>query len=87
MSDQNRDRKSSPLGTMLGASLCPLGAAVGAVVDEDRFALKFSIGTNADDADGMDDATTIEIVDSDEEKADAEEAEGEEAEPDSEDDA
>ncbi|MEF8807128.1 hypothetical protein [Natronomonas sp.] len=84
MSDQKRDNESGPIGTMIGASLGPLGAAVGTVVDENRFALKFSIGTNADDDDGMDDATTIEIEDSDEEKADAE---GEEAETDAEDDA
>lgn len=89
MSDKSRDREESggPIGTMVGATLGPLGAAVGTVVDEDRFALKFSIGTNANDDDGMDDATTIEIVDSEEEKADAEEAEGEEAETDAEDDS
>ncbi|QLD86588.1 hypothetical protein HWV23_12905 [Natronomonas halophila] len=67
MSDQNRN-KTEPVGTMLGASLGPIGAAVGAVVDEDRFAFKFSVGTGADD-DGMNDATTIEIEDK---EADAE---------------
>lgn len=89
MSDKNRDNENSPIGTMIGASLGPLGAAVGTVVDENRLAVTFSIGTNADDDDGMDDATTIEIEDSDEEKTDAEteEAAGEEAETDSEDDA
>ncbi|MFT4882704.1 MAG: hypothetical protein ACI8U4_000198 [Natronomonas sp.] len=92
MSDKKRDNESGPIGTMIGASLGPLGAAVGTVVDENRLAVTVSIGTNADDDDGMDDATTIEIEDSEEEKADAEEAEGEEAEgeeaeTDSEDDA
>jgi hypothetical protein len=63
MSDRNRNREESagPIGTMVGATLGPLGAAVGTVVNEDRFAFKLSVGTGANDDDGMDDATTIEI--------------------------
>jgi hypothetical protein len=66
MSDRNRNREESagPVGTMVGATLGPLGAAVGTVVDENRLAFKFSIGTNADDDDGGADATSIEIEDS-----------------------
>jgi len=57
------DRRSGgPIGTVLGAALGPFGAAVGGVVDENRFAVTFSVGTGA--TSGRDDeATTIEIED------------------------
>jgi hypothetical protein len=67
-SEQEGERRtaSDPVGTMLGLTFGPFGAAVGSVVDSDRFAMKFSFGTGARDAargDGLEDATTVEIVD------------------------
>jgi hypothetical protein len=92
MSDKkrNREERTGPIGTIVGATLGPLGAAVGTVVDEDRFAFKLSVGTDADEGGGMADATTIEIEDEETDagnesegaksETDAEDAAGEEAE-------
>ena len=57
--------ESDPVGTMLGLSFGPFGAAVGSVVDRDRFAFKFAFGTGADRdrEEGLDGATTVEIED------------------------
>ena len=56
---------SDPVGTMLGLSFGPFGAALGGVVDRDRFAFKVAFGTGAerDREDGLDGATTVEIED------------------------
>jgi hypothetical protein len=55
------DRRSGgPIGTVLGATLGPFGAAVGGVVDENRFAVTLSVGTGAT-GERDDEATTIEI--------------------------
>lgn len=74
MSDESHksrsDEQSSstgPIGTVLGATLGPFGAAVGSVVDENRFGLRFAFGSGAstdESADSSDAGTTIEIEDS-----------------------
>lgn len=62
-------RRRGPIGTVLGATLGPFGAAIGTVIDEDRVALTFSLGTGAGSGDEnggttlASDATTIEIED------------------------
>ncbi|MFQ3319007.1 MAG: hypothetical protein ACI8UR_001061 [Natronomonas sp.] len=70
--DETRDR-STPIGTVLGATFGPFGAAIGSVVDENRFAMTVSFGAGAmDDDDGLDDATAIEIEDDAEAEAETE---------------
>lgn len=64
------------IGTVVGATIGPFGAALGTVVDDTRFALKLSVGgvSAGDTTDpgagtsgtGIDpDATTVEIADAD----------------------
>jgi hypothetical protein len=83
--DDSRGRgdRSNPIGAMLGATFGPFGAAVGSVVSEDRFALKFSMGTNADD-DGFDEANAATVEIEDGEQAPTDEAESEVSEEDDE---
>lgn len=65
---EGTDRRRGPVGTVVGATLGPVGAALGTVVDDTRFALTFSVGMGADRTDGdgttgrgPDRGTTIEI--------------------------
>lgn len=60
-----RDRTGGPIGTIVGWSLGPFGAAIGGVVDANRFALKVSFGADRDldGSVGTDRGTTIEIED------------------------
>lgn len=60
-----RGRTGGPIGTVIGWSLGPFGAAIGGVVDADRFALKVSVGAdrNLDGTVRTADGTTIEIED------------------------
>lgn len=61
----NRRGSRGPVGTVLGWTFGPFGAAVGSVVDENRFAFKLSIGAGGDRGrtDDRDRGTTIEIDD------------------------
>lgn len=60
-----RDRAGGPFGTVVGWSFGPFGAAIGGVVDANRFALKVSFGADRDldGSVGTDRGTTIEIED------------------------
>jgi len=66
-SADNRGARRGPIGTVVGATLGPFGAAVGTVVDETRFALRLSVGTGAGGRGGSESAagraTTIDIED------------------------
>jgi hypothetical protein len=58
------DRSAGPVGTVLGATLGPFGAAIGVVVDEDRFAVRVPVDAGGRAGPGTDDgATAIEITD------------------------
>ncbi|PSQ42757.1 hypothetical protein BRD07_02995 [Halobacteriales archaeon QS_9_68_42] len=66
----NRDRqRSGAVGAVLGATLGPLEAAIGGVIDGTRFALGLSVGVDAAGDDAADapaideDATTIRMAD------------------------
>lgn len=65
--DLSADRQPAqgPVGTVLGWSLGPFGAAVGGVVDANRVAFKLSVGAGADRSRSGDHdrGTTIEIDD------------------------
>jgi hypothetical protein len=66
--DGDESRGRGPIGTVVGATLGPFGAAVGTVVDDTRFALKLSVGGTGSGGGGVDrvESTTIEIEDADE---------------------
>ena len=63
--DGDESRGRGPIGTVVGATLGPFGAAVGTVVDDTRLALKLSVGGTGSGGDGVDrvESTTIEIQD------------------------
>ena len=71
--DVGRDR--GPIGTVVGATLGPFGAAFGTVVDDTRFALKLSAGGGGGASDGAV-GTTIEIEDAAESSGDRTDGDG-----------
>jgi len=77
--DGDEGRGRGPIGTVVGATLGPFGAAVGTVVDDTRFALKLSVGgTGSGGSRDHDsgDGTTIEIEDAAESSGDRTEGGG-----------
>ena len=70
---ERRRPAGGPVGTVLGLTVGPFGAAVGSLVDGDRFAFKFAFGAGGVDAggpdrdgggrDGLDEAVTVEVED------------------------
>ena len=60
--DGDEARGRGPIGTVVGATLGPFGAAVGTVVDDTRFALMLSVGGGGGASDGAE-GTKIEIED------------------------
>jgi hypothetical protein len=74
-STDEQSRRRGPIGTVIGATLGPFGAAVGTVVDDTRFALKLSVGGGGGASDGAE-GTTIEVEDADESSGDRTEGDG-----------
>ena len=70
--DGDAGRGRGPIGTVVGATLGPFGAAVGTVVDDTRFALKLSVGGTGSGGGASDvaESTTIEIEDAAESSGD-----------------
>jgi hypothetical protein len=73
--DCDDGRGRGPVGTVVGATFGSLGAAVGTVVDDTRFALKLSVGGGGGASDGAE-GTTIEIEDAAESGGDRTEGDG-----------
>jgi len=71
--DVGRDR--GPIGTVVGATLGPFGAAIGTLVDDTRFALKLSVGGGCGASDGAE-GTAIEIDDAAESSGDRTDGDG-----------
>jgi hypothetical protein len=76
--DGDEDRVRGPIGTVVGATFGPLGAAAGTVVGETRFALKLSVGGTGSGGGASDGAlgTNIEVEDADESSVDRTEGDG-----------
>ena len=76
--DGDEDRGRGTIGTVVGATLGPFGAAVGTVVDDTRFALKLSVGGTGSGGGASDGAlgTDVEVEDADESSGDRTEGDG-----------
>ena len=77
-STDEKGRRRGPIGTVVRATVGPLGAAAGTVVDGTRFALKLSVGGTGSGGGASDGAlgTDVEVEDVDESSGDRTEGDG-----------